>query len=74
MDESGIDEECAVLNRRRREITGQLQALIAQDDGLDDDSLELRRGPLLSELREIDRCLADIQLDEQSLRRMEGGE
>ena len=74
MDESSIDEECDALSRRRQEIARQLQALTAQADTLDADTLEKRREPLLGQIREIEQRLADIQLDEQSLRRMEGGE
>ena len=74
MDESGIDEEREALNRRREEITRCLQSLTGQDGNLDGGTAEMRRYYLLSEIREIDRRLAGIQLDEQSLRRMEGGE
>ena len=74
MDESSIDDERAALSRRRQEITHQLQTLTAQDDDLDADTLEIRRNRLLSQIREIERRLADIDLDERSLRRMEGGE
>ncbi len=69
-----MDDEREALNRRRQEITRQLQELTAHDGTLDSATLEMRREPLLRELREIDHRLADIQLDEQSLRRMEGGE
>ncbi len=74
MDESSIDEERAVLNRRRCEINRELQGPVAQDRTLDRAKFGVRRDALLSELREIDHRLADIQLDEQNLRRMEGGE
>ena len=74
MDESSIDEEREVLNRRCQEITRQLQALTAPDGNLDDDTLEMRRNTLLRQIREIERQLVDIDLDERSLRRMEGGE
>ena len=74
MDESSIDDEREALSRRRREITRQLQALTAQDGRPDDDTLELRREPLLKLIGEIERRLTEINLDEQSLRRMEGGE
>ena len=73
MDESSFDER-AVLDRRRKEITRQLQAVTAQDDGLDDDALEMRREPLLRQIREIEQRLTEIDLDERSLRQMEGGE
>ena len=74
MDESSIDDEREALSQRCQEITDQLAALTAQGDSLDDDTLELRREPLLNQIREIKRRLTDIDLDEQSLRRMEGGE
>ncbi len=74
MDESSIDEEREALNRRREQITRQLQALNAQDGNLDEHTLEMHREPLLNQIREIERRLADIDLDERSLRRMEGGE
>ncbi len=74
MDESGIDDEREALMRRRQEITDQLQALTAQDGNLDDDTLEMRCDTLLSQIREIERRLADIDLDERCLRRMGGGE
>ena len=74
MDESIIDDEREALSQRCQEITEQLAALTAQGDSLDDDTLELRREPLLNQIREIKRRLTDIDLDEQSLRRMEGGE
>ena len=74
MDESSIDEEREALNRRRQEITGQLQSLAGQDGNLDDATLEMRREPLLKLIGEIERRLTEIDLDELSLRRMEGGE
>ena len=74
MDESSIDDEREALNRRRREFTRQLQALTAQDGTLDSDTLEMRRKPLLKQIGEIERRLAEIDRDERSLRRMEGGE
>ena len=74
MDESSIDDEREALNRRRREITRQLQALTAQEATLDSDTLEIRREPLLKQIGEIERRLTEIDLDERSLRRMEGGE
>ncbi len=74
MDELSIDEEREALHRHRREITGQLQALTAQDGTLDSDTLEMRREPLLKQIGEIERRLTEIDLDERSLRRMEGGE
>ena len=74
MDESNMDDEREALSRRRQEITRQLQALTAQDGTLDAASLEMRREPLLSQIREIEQRLGEIDLDERCLRRMEGGE
>ena len=74
MDESNIDDEREALNRRYREITRQLQALTAQDATLDSDTLEMHREPLLKQIGEIERRLTEIDLDERSLRHMEGGE
>ena len=74
MDESSIDEERQALNRRRREITSQLRSLAGQDANLDDATLEMRREPLLKKIIEIERRLAEMDLDERSLRCMEGGE
>ncbi len=74
MDDSSIDEAREALNRRRQEITSQLQSLAGQDGTLDAATIEMRREPLLSQIREIERRLAEIDLDERCLRRMEGGE
>ena len=74
MDESSIDEEREALNRRRQEITSQLQSLAGQDGNVEDSTLEMRREPLLRQIGEIERRLTEIDLDEWSLRRMEGGE
>ncbi len=74
MDESSIDDEREALSRRRQEITRQLHALTVQDGRLDDDNLQIRREPLLRQIREIERRLSEIDLDERCLRRMEGGE
>ena len=74
MDESSIDDEREALARRRQEITRQLQSLSVQDGTLDADTLELRREPLLSQIREIEQRLSELDLDERCLRRMEGGE
>ena len=74
MYESSMDDEREALSRRRQEITRQLQALTAQDGTLDAASLEMRREPLLKQIREIERRLTEMDLDERSLRCMEGGE
>ena len=66
MDESSIDEERDALSRRRQEITRQLQALTAQDGRLDDDTFKLRREPLLSQIREIERRLTEIDLNHRA--------
>ncbi len=74
MDESSIDEEREALNRRRQEITSQLQSLAAQDGTLPAATLKMRSEPLLKQISEIELRLTEIDLDERSLRRMEGGE
>lgn len=74
MDESSTDDEREALSRRRQEISSQLQALIAQDGTLDDTTLEERRERLLTQISEIEQRLTEIDLDERSLRSMEGGE
>ncbi len=74
MDESSVDDEREALSQRCREITDQLAALTAQDGSLDEDTLELRREPLLCQICEIEQRLDEIDLDELCMRRMEGGE
>ena len=74
MDESRTDDEREALSRRREEITGKLQALIAQDGTLDDATLQKRRERLLKQIGEIEQRLTEIDLDDRSLRCMEGGE
>ena len=74
MNASSIDDEREALNRNRQEINRQLQALTAREGTLDHASHEMRRNTLLSQIREIERRLADIDVDERSLRCMEGGE
>jgi hypothetical protein len=74
MDESSIDDEREALNRRRQEITLLLRSLTARDSNLDQTSHDTHRSTLQDQIRELDRRLAEIDLDEGSLRRMEGGE
>ena len=74
MDESSIVEEREALKRRRCEIERQLQALTRQEISVGRTSQDMRRDTLVGEICGIDRRLAEIDLDEQSLRRMEGGE
>ena len=74
MNESSIDQEREALRRRRQELAHQLQSLTAQAGNLDDAALEMRREPLLQQISEIERHLTEIDLDERSLRCMEGGE
>jgi len=74
MDESSIDDEREALNRRRQEITLLLRSLAALDSNLDQTSHDTHRSRLQGQIRELDRRLAEIDLDEGSLRRMEGGE
>jgi len=72
--ESSIDDEREALNRRRKEIALLLRSLIAQDSNLDQTSHDTRRSTLLGQIKELDQRLAEINLDEGSLHRMEGGE
>lgn len=74
MNASSIDDEREALNRNRQEINRQLQALTAPEGTLDRASHEMRRNTLLSQILEIERRLADIDVDERSLQCMEGGE
>lgn len=75
MDASSIDDEREALNRNRQQINRQPQALTAPDGTLDRrTSHEMRRNTLLSQIREIERRLADIDADERSLHCMEGRE
>jgi hypothetical protein len=74
MNASSMDDEREALNRNRQEINRQLQALTAPDGTLDRAGHEMRRHTLLSQIREIERRLADLDVDERSLQCMEGGE
>ncbi len=74
MNGSDIDDEREVLNRRGEELTRTLQALTTQKDMLEQDTYNENRDVLLSEIREVERRLAEIGLDEQSLHHMEGRE
>ncbi len=74
MNGFGIDDEREALNRRRDKLDRQLHALAAQKDLLEQNTYNERRDALLSEIHEVERLLADIGLDEQSRRQMEGRE
>ena len=74
MDDSSTDDEREALSRRRQKINSQLRALTTQDGTLDEATLEQRREPLLTQISEIEQRLTEIDLDERSLRSMEGGE
>ena len=74
MGESSIDDEREALNRRREEITLLLRSLPAQDGSVDQPSREARRIAQLNQIKELDRRLAEIALDEEGSSRMEGGE
>ena len=74
MNGSGIDDEREVLNRRREKLDRQLQALTAQKDTLKHNTYSEHHDALLSEIHEVERRLAEIGLDEQSFRQMEGRE
>ncbi len=74
MNRCDIDDEREVLNRRREKLDRQLQALTAQKDMLKHNTHSEHHDALLSEIHEVERRLAEIGLDEQSLRQMEGRE
>ncbi len=74
MNGCDIDDEREVLNRRREKLDRQLQALTAQKDMLKHNTYSEHHDALLSEIHEVERRLAEIGLDEQSLRQMEGRE
>ena len=74
MNHVGIDDEREALNRRSEELTRKLQALTAQKDKLEQNTYREHSDALLTEIRKVERRLAEIGLDEQSLRQMEGRE
>ncbi len=74
MNGCDFDDEREVLNTRREELDRQLQALTAQKDMLKHNTYREHHNALLSEIHEVERRLAEIGLDEQSLRQMEGRE
>ena len=74
MNHVGIDDEREALSRRSEELTRKLQALTTQKDMLEQNTYRERRDALLTEIRKVERRLAEIGLDEQSLRQMEGRE
>ncbi len=74
MNACHIDEQRRVLNHRRQEVDGQLQALAAQEESLDQKTYRERRNTLLNEIHEIEHRLDDIYIDELSLQHMEGNE
>ena len=68
------DNERDALNDRRQRIDRRLRALAAQKKGLDQAKYDQRYNALLSEIREVERCLANLHVDELSLQHMEGNE
>jgi hypothetical protein len=74
MNGFGIDDEREVLNRRRKKLNRQLQALAAQKNMAKQSTYSEHHDALLGEIHEVERRLAEISLDEQSLRQMEGRE
>ena len=74
MNHVGIDDEREALNRRSEQLTRKLQALTAQKDILEQNTYRERSDALLTEIRKVERRLAEIGLDEQSLRQREGRE
>ena len=69
-----VDDELEALNRYKRELQRRLAALLAQNDTLTPTNFDQRQESLQRQIHEIEHRLADLNLDEQSLRRMEGGE
>jgi len=74
MNRCDIDDKREALNRRREKLDRQLQALTAEKDVLKHNTYSEHHDALLSEIHEIERRLAEISLDEQSLCQMEGRE
>ena len=72
MNGCDIDDEREVLNRRREKLDRQLQALTAQKDMLKHNTYSKHHDALLGEIHEADLRLAEIGLDEQTSRQMEG--
>ncbi len=74
MNRCDIDDKREALNRRREKLDRQLQALTAEKDVLKHNTNSEHHDALLSEIHGIERRLAEISLDEQSLCQMEGRE
>ena len=74
MNRCDIDDKREALNRRREKLDRQLQALTAEKDVLKRNTYSEHHDALLSEIHEVERRLAEISLDEQSLCQMEGRE
>ena len=74
MNRCDIDDKREALNRRREKLDRQLQAITAEKDVLKHNTYSEHHDALLSEIHEIERHLAEISLDEQSLCQMEGRE
>ena len=74
MNHCDIDDKREALNRRREKLDRQLQALTAEKDVLKHNTYSEHHDALFSEIHEIERRLAEISLDEQSLCQMEGRE
>jgi hypothetical protein len=74
MTHSCIELEREALSCRRHEIVSKLEELTVPGERSDPVSDDVERGVLLCRIREIDRRLTDISLDERSLCQMEGRE
>ena len=74
MNHFSIDDEREAVNCRRQELDRQLLALTTQKNMLEQNTYNENRDVLLGEIREVERRLAEIGLDEQSLHHMEGRE
>ncbi len=74
MNPINFEDEREALELRSRQIHRQLHALQTQKGTLEQAIFAQRHNALLSEIHEIEHRLADVNLDEQSLQHMEGGE
>ncbi len=74
MTQFDVEDEREELEARRQETRSRLAALLAQQATLNPTTFKQRHDALLSEIHRIEHRLADVKLDEQSLKHMEGGE
>lgn len=74
MTSLNCEDERETLVGCKRELQRQRWTLLAQKDALTRTTFDQRHEALLRQFHEIERRLADLYLDEQSMHRMEGGE